>query len=139
MRPFAKANRTKSFKACSGFFTSTKLPQVFITPMTKKRTSRAKPIACKAPWIEETTVQIAPPLNSCGDCVMIRQISLNLSFQTPRALLRFCTTQLLLSIALTSLRNRNALKRNYLWSCLHHKKKPPQPRWSGCLFCLMRR
>ena len=43
--PFANAKRTKSFKACSGFFTSVKLPQVFTIPITKNNTSKASPIA----------------------------------------------------------------------------------------------
>ena len=38
---FAIAKRTNTFTACSGFFSSAKEPQVFTTPTTKNRTSRA--------------------------------------------------------------------------------------------------
>ena len=46
---FAIAKRIKSFNACYGFLTSAKLPQVFITPITKNNTNNASPIACIAP------------------------------------------------------------------------------------------
>jgi len=37
--PLASAKRMNSLSACSGFLTSAKLPQVFITPMAKNSTS----------------------------------------------------------------------------------------------------
>ena len=40
------------------------------------------------------TDQIAPPLKFSGDCVIRLQISASFSFQTLRALIRFCTIQL---------------------------------------------
>lgn len=40
--PFAIANLMKSFRACSGFFTSAKLPQVFTTPTTKKKNQQCQ-------------------------------------------------------------------------------------------------
>ena len=39
--PFAIAKRIKIFNACSGLFTSVKLPQVLTTPTTKKSTNKA--------------------------------------------------------------------------------------------------
>ena len=35
------ANLMNSFNACSGLFISAKLPQVFITPITKNKTNKA--------------------------------------------------------------------------------------------------
>ncbi len=73
-------NGIKSFSACSGFFTSVKLPQVFTIPTTKNNTSRASPIACNAPWILTMTFQIVPPLKFSGSCNE-RHISDSFSFQ----------------------------------------------------------
>ena len=39
--PFAIAKRIKIFNACSGLFTSVKLPQVLSTPTTKNKTNKA--------------------------------------------------------------------------------------------------
>ena len=75
-------------------YTSTKLPQVFITPTTKNSTSSASPMACTAPWILTMTFQIVPPLKVSGDCVINCQISANLLFHVSRVFSRFCTTQL---------------------------------------------
>ena len=92
--PFAIANLMKSFRACSGFFTSAKLPQVFTTPTTKKRTSSASPIAISAPCMSVITFHIAPPLKSSGDCVSSFHTSASLSFHVFKDFCRFCTTQL---------------------------------------------
>ena len=51
-------------------------------------------MACNAPWMSDTTFQIAPPLKSWGDCVISCHISLNLPFQTSKAFSKFWTTQL---------------------------------------------
>ena len=89
MTPLAIANLINSFKACSGFLTSTNDPQVLTTPATKKRTSKAKPIACIALLILTITDHIAPPLNSWGVVVRSDHISDNFSFQVFKALIRF--------------------------------------------------
>ena len=103
--PFASAKRTKSFSACSGFFTSVKLPQVFTIPITKNNTSKASPIAWTAPLMSTITFQIFPPLKFCGVVVMSVHISDSFSFQVSRAFSRFWTTQLSL-IQSTSLQLR---------------------------------
>ena len=63
IRAFAMAKRTNTFTAVSGFLSSAKLPQVFITPTVKNRTRRAVPMAPKAPFMVVMTFQMAPPLN----------------------------------------------------------------------------
>ena len=75
---FARAKRIKSFSACSGFFTSVKLPQVLTTPTTKNSTNSPRPIALTALWILTITSQIAPPLNSSGLWVIGCHISARL-------------------------------------------------------------
>ena len=90
--------RMNILTAISGLFISAKLPQVFITPTTKKSTKSEYPIACNAPCISVMTFHISPPLNCSGDCVIKSHISLNLSFQVSSAFCRFWTTQLLDSI-----------------------------------------
>ncbi len=45
------ANLMNSFRACSGLFTSVRLPQVLTTPIRKNKTSSASPIALTAPLI----------------------------------------------------------------------------------------
>ena len=54
----------KHLNTISGFFTSVKLPQVLTIPITKNSTSRAQPMAWRAPLMPWMTVQTAPPLNS---------------------------------------------------------------------------
>ena len=92
--PFAMANRTNSLTACSGFFTSAKLPQVFITPTTKNKTSRAYPMACTAPWTLCMTAQMEPPLKVSGDCVRSCQISASFPDHISSAFSMFLTIQL---------------------------------------------
>ena len=87
--PFAKAKRINIFSACSGFLTSENDPQVFITPTTKNKTNRARPMAISAPLICSITCQMPPPLKSLGDWVMMLHISANFSFHVFKAFCRF--------------------------------------------------
>ena len=89
MTALARINRTNSLTACSGFFTSAKLPQVFTTPMTKNNTSNANPIACTAEFTFSIAVQIPPPLKSFGDVSTRDQISVILAFQVSSAFCKF--------------------------------------------------
>ena len=59
---FASTKRMNSLRACSGFLTSTKLPQVLTTPAAKNSTSSPYPMACNAPWMPVMTPHTAPPL-----------------------------------------------------------------------------
>ena len=58
----ASTKRMNSLRACSGFFTSTKLPQVLTTPAAKNSTSSPYAMACSAPWMPVMTLHTAPPL-----------------------------------------------------------------------------
>ena len=94
IRAFAMAKRTKSLRACSGFFSSAKEPQVFTTPAAKNKTSSARAMACKAPWTVCMTCQMEPPLKVSGDWVRSCQISASLSDQVSSARSMFLTIQL---------------------------------------------
>ena len=89
---FAKMNRTNSFTACSGFFKSVKLPQVFTTPITKNSTSKPVPIPCIAVLTLVIAVQIPPPLKFCGEVKIRFQSSVTLPFQVSSA---FCSVDYL--------------------------------------------
>lgn len=91
------AKRIKSFSACSGRFTSSRLALVLAIPTRKNKTSRASPMACTAPLMFRITFQIPPPLNDSGDMVRSCQTSASFSFHVFSAFWRFCTTQLSLT------------------------------------------
>ena len=94
MAPCASANRIKALRACSGFFMSVKLPQVFTIPAAKNSTKSPYPMAVSAPLIPVMTLQIVPPLKDSGLWVRSVQISASFSFHVDNAEFRFCTIQL---------------------------------------------
>jgi hypothetical protein len=49
MAPCASANRIKALRACSGFFMSVKLPQVFTIPAEKKQYQKSIPNGSQSP------------------------------------------------------------------------------------------
>ena len=75
----------------------------FITPMAKNSTTSARPVAVRALLMPRITDQMAPPLNSAGDCATSVQISAILVFHTLNAFCMFSTIQLSLANGFTSI------------------------------------
>ena len=94
MIPFAIANLINNFNACSGLFISAKLPQVFITPITKNNTNKANAIACIAPLIFTITFQTPPSLNASGGIKSNPTISENLEFHVLTVFIKLLDIQL---------------------------------------------
>lgn len=93
IKALANTKRINNLNACSGLFSSAKLPAVFITPMVKNNTNNAYPIAYMAPWMFMMTAQILPPLKLSGPMVMSCQISASFSFHTDSAEFKLSTIQ----------------------------------------------
>jgi len=91
--------------ATSGRFSSVKLPQVFMTPITKNSTNSAYAIAFSASLIPTITFQIPPPLKFSGLVVNSVQISDSLLFHVSSEELRLSMIQF--PLEMVSPRNQN--------------------------------